>query len=110
MYGVNIGCLESVTEEELSRIPVTRVDGANDRFCPARHISLICEGRACGARPLHRADRRKHASRRSARCRRQVTRGVEGSLAAGLATAVLVVHVAIVCFVVVGLVLAVAAT
>lgn len=33
---------------------------------------------------------------------------LEGSLAAGLATAVLVVHVAIVCFVVVGLVLAVA--
>jgi len=30
MYGVNIGCLEGVTEEELSRIPITYVDGMND--------------------------------------------------------------------------------
>ena len=41
MYGVNIGCLESVTEEELSRIPVTRVDGANDRFAPPAHFSHL---------------------------------------------------------------------
>ena len=32
MYGVNIGCLESVTEEELSNIPVTYVDGLHDRW------------------------------------------------------------------------------
>jgi len=32
MYGVNIGCLEGLTEEELSRIPVTYVDGMNDRW------------------------------------------------------------------------------
>ncbi len=32
MYGVNIGCLEGIPEEELSRIPVTCVDGINDRF------------------------------------------------------------------------------
>lgn len=30
MYGVNIGCLEGVTEEELSMIPITYVDGMND--------------------------------------------------------------------------------
>jgi hypothetical protein len=30
IYGVNIGCLEGVTEEELSRIPITYVDGLND--------------------------------------------------------------------------------
>lgn len=30
MYGVNIGCLEGVSEEELSKIPVTFVDGMND--------------------------------------------------------------------------------
>lgn len=30
MYGVNIGCLEGVTEEELSNIPITYVDGLND--------------------------------------------------------------------------------
>ena len=32
MYGINIGCLEGVTEEELSRIPITYVDGMNDRW------------------------------------------------------------------------------
>jgi hypothetical protein len=31
MYGVNLGCLEDVTEEELSRVPITYVDGRNDR-------------------------------------------------------------------------------
>jgi hypothetical protein len=30
MYGVNVGCLE-LTDEELSRLKVTRVDGLNDR-------------------------------------------------------------------------------
>jgi len=32
MFGVNIGCLEGVTEETLSRIPVTYVDGMHDRW------------------------------------------------------------------------------
>ena len=32
MYGVNIGCLENVTEEELSKIPITYVDGMNDQW------------------------------------------------------------------------------
>lgn len=32
MYGVNIGCLEEPTEEELSRIPITYVDGKHDRW------------------------------------------------------------------------------
>lgn len=32
MYGVNVGCLEGVTDEELSRIPITYVDGMNDRW------------------------------------------------------------------------------
>ena len=32
MYGVNLGCLEDVTDEELSRIPITYVDGRNDRW------------------------------------------------------------------------------
>lgn len=34
MIGVNLGCLEGVTEEELSRIPVVHVDGMHDRFEP----------------------------------------------------------------------------
>ena len=32
MYGVNLGCLEGVGEEELSKIPVTYVDGLHDRW------------------------------------------------------------------------------
>ena len=32
MYGVKIGCLEGIAEEELARIPVTYVDGMNDRW------------------------------------------------------------------------------
>ena len=32
MYGVNIGCLEGITEEELSRIPITYVDGMHDKW------------------------------------------------------------------------------
>lgn len=41
MYGVNIGCLEGVSEEERSRIPVTFVDGVNDRFAPPEHFSHL---------------------------------------------------------------------
>ncbi len=32
MYGVNLGCLEGVSEEELSRLAITCVDGMNDRW------------------------------------------------------------------------------
>lgn len=32
MYGVNLGCLEGVSEEELSKIPITYVDGLHDRW------------------------------------------------------------------------------
>ena len=32
MIGVNIGCLEGVSEEELSAIPITYVDGLHDRW------------------------------------------------------------------------------
>lgn len=32
MYGINLGCLEGVTEEELSRIPITYVDGLHDQW------------------------------------------------------------------------------
>lgn len=38
MYGVNIGCLEDLPDEELSRIPVTYVDGRHDRFGPPTHF------------------------------------------------------------------------
>lgn len=32
MYGVNIGCLEGISEEELSKLPITYVDGMHDRW------------------------------------------------------------------------------
>jgi hypothetical protein len=32
MYGVNLGCLEDVSEEELSKIPITYVDGLHDNW------------------------------------------------------------------------------
>lgn len=41
MYGVNIGCLEGVSEEALSRIPVTYVDGMNDRLEPPEFCSHL---------------------------------------------------------------------
>lgn len=41
MYGINLGCLENVSDEELSRIPVTYVDGRNDRFAAPDHFSYL---------------------------------------------------------------------
>lgn len=42
MYGVNLGCLADVTDEELSRLPITYVDGLHDRWQEApefvRHL------------------------------------------------------------------------
>lgn len=35
MYGVNLGCLEDVSDEELSRIAISCVDGRNDRVAPS---------------------------------------------------------------------------
>ena len=32
MFGVNIGCLEDIAEDELSRLPITYVDGMHDRM------------------------------------------------------------------------------
>ena len=32
MYGVNVGCLEDVPEEELARIPIVYVDGRGDQW------------------------------------------------------------------------------
>ena len=32
MYGVNLGCLEDVSDEELASLPITYIDGRNDRM------------------------------------------------------------------------------
>jgi hypothetical protein len=31
MVGINLGCLDDVSDEELARLPITYVDGRNDR-------------------------------------------------------------------------------
>lgn len=41
MYGVNLGCLDDVSDEELSRVPITYVDGRNDRFAPPAFVSHL---------------------------------------------------------------------
>ena len=41
MYGVNIGCLEGLTEQQLAGIPITYIDGANDRFAAPEHIAHL---------------------------------------------------------------------
>jgi hypothetical protein len=42
MYGINIGCLQGVSEEELSKISITYVDGMHDRWesTPEFHSQL----------------------------------------------------------------------
>jgi len=32
MYGVNLGCLNDVTDEELSKTSITYVDGRHDKW------------------------------------------------------------------------------
>lgn len=32
MFGVNLGCLDDVSDEELSRLEITRIDGLHDRW------------------------------------------------------------------------------
>lgn len=32
MYGVNLGCLVDVSDEELAKVPITYVDGLHDRW------------------------------------------------------------------------------
>ncbi len=39
VYGVNLGCLENVTPEELAAAPVVYVDGKNDRPHSPPHIT-----------------------------------------------------------------------
>ena len=41
MIGVNLGCLEGVTEEELARLPITYVDGMNDRLDAPAHLAHL---------------------------------------------------------------------
>jgi hypothetical protein len=41
MYGVNIGCLDDVSEATLAAIPITCVDGLHDRFEPPEYTAHL---------------------------------------------------------------------
>ncbi len=41
MYGVNIGCLEGISEEALSRLAITYVDGMHDKFSAPEFFSHL---------------------------------------------------------------------
>ncbi len=41
MIGVNLGCLDGVSEATLAAIPVTRIDGLHDRFEPPEFASHL---------------------------------------------------------------------
>jgi len=42
MYGVNLGCLEDVTDEELSKLTIVYVDGRADNWQnPPPHFSHL---------------------------------------------------------------------
>ena len=41
MVGVNLGCIEDLSDEELSRVPITHVDGRNGSLAPPAHFSHL---------------------------------------------------------------------
>jgi hypothetical protein len=41
MYGVNVGCLEGVSDEELSRLAITYIDGRNDRMAAPEFLQHL---------------------------------------------------------------------
>ena len=41
MYGVNIGCLDALGDQELSELTITHVDGLHDKFEPPQYVSHL---------------------------------------------------------------------
>jgi len=41
MYGVNVGCLDQLTDKELSELPITYIDGLYDKFAPPAYFSHL---------------------------------------------------------------------
>lgn len=41
MFGVNVGCLDAVTDADLAALKVTYVDGLHDRFAPPEHTQHL---------------------------------------------------------------------
>jgi hypothetical protein len=41
MYGVNVGCIEGLTDDDLAGLKITYVDGLHDRFEPPAQTSFL---------------------------------------------------------------------
>lgn len=41
MYGINVGCLDELTDKELSELPITYIDGLHDKFAPPEYFSHL---------------------------------------------------------------------
>lgn len=41
MYGVNVGCLDALTDKELSELKITYVDGLHDKFESPQYFSHL---------------------------------------------------------------------
>jgi len=41
MYGVNVGCLDALTDQDLSELRIVYVDGLHDRFAPPEYVSYL---------------------------------------------------------------------
>jgi len=41
MYGINVGCLDQLTDKELSELPITYVDGLHDKFEPPEYFNHL---------------------------------------------------------------------
>jgi len=53
MYGINIGCLEGVSEKEVSEIPITYIDGLHDKWASGPEFLealMTAAGEATGMR------------------------------------------------------------
>ena len=41
MYGVNVGCLDQLTDKEMSELKITYVDGMHDKFEPPKYFGHL---------------------------------------------------------------------
>ena len=55
MYGINVMCLDDVSDEDLAKLPITYVDGRNDRWQSAPEFlqSPVSPGASAKVRPNH---------------------------------------------------------
>lgn len=41
MYGINVGCIDQLTDQDLSELKITYVDGLHDRFESPQYIGHL---------------------------------------------------------------------